>query len=156
MQLHVTVYPHPPPHMWTDITLSHWLMLCLSLRLRPYTLETTPFRQNSILATIDICSVYLNIPLDEDTSECLHLLEDRDAVCPKMLCEHFLAYFSNTMFIFPHIYLHKGNRNGHQDGPLLLEHFYGLPGNRAPWEWAPSTSPLEVLHQRHPLCMVRF
>ena len=42
------------------------------------TLETTPFPQNCILATIDVSSLYLNIPQDEGTFECLRSLEDRD------------------------------------------------------------------------------
>ena len=34
------------------------------------TLKTTPFSQNCILATIDVSSLYLNIPQDEGTFEC--------------------------------------------------------------------------------------
>ena len=40
--------------------------------------QSSPFPPNCLLVTIDVSALYLNIPQDEGTSECLRSLENRD------------------------------------------------------------------------------
>ena len=42
------------------------------------TIESSHFPPNCLLVTIDVSALYLNIPQDEGTSECLRSLENRD------------------------------------------------------------------------------
>ena len=117
------------------------------------TLETTPFPQNCILATIDVSSLYLNIPLFWVPS-----FFGRQGSSPIAMQTLFDIVSQVQCFLFPYTYIptNTGNGNGHQDGPLLREHLRGLSGETVPWEWASSTGPLEALHRWHPLCLTRF
>ena len=71
------------------------------------TLETTPFPQNCILATIDVSSLNPNIPQDEGTSECLRSLEDRDLLpLPRDIMQtlFYIVLKCNVFSFHTHIY----------------------------------------------------
>ena len=70
-------------------------------------LESTPFPQDCLLVTIDVSSLYLNIPQDEGTSECLRSLENRDLMpLPKDIMQTLfdIVLKCNVFSFHTHIY----------------------------------------------------
>ena len=60
-------------------------------------LDSTPFPQDCLLVTIDVSSLYLNIPQDESTSECLRSLENRDLMpLPKDYIDDILCVWTDS------------------------------------------------------------
>ena len=70
-------------------------------------LETTPFPQDCLLVTIDVSSLYLNIPQDEGTFECLRSLENRNLMpLPKDIMQTLsdIVLKCNVFSFHTHIY----------------------------------------------------
>ena len=128
--------------------LHHWLHP-LAKSLRSYIkdtkefikyIESTKLPNDCILCTLDVSSLYTNIPTEDGIYAALQAIENwenKDPLCPptswlKKLLE--LIRYINVFRFNDKLYIQKrGTAMGYKDGTCLRQHFYGHIGIQNPF-----------------------
>jgi hypothetical protein len=80
-------------------------------------MENLTIKENTTLVTMDVASLYMNIPHDDRIAACRKIWEQRTVQEPPTEClvEMLTLVLKNNNFTF----------DGNQYGTLLYQHFYG-------------------------------
>ena len=91
-------------------------------------LESTHIPSNAILVTIDVSSLYTNIPQDEGTESCLEAIEAVEAShIPRNLLQHLfdIVLRCNVFSVDSQVYQQIQVGDGDKDGSFVCQSVHG-------------------------------